>query len=106
MKITEKVVVEKELHVASCIKCGHDDILISDNNYSSFNSGGGKCKKCGHEVTSGVGCMPTMSELVSIWNSSNDVNKLIKAQENIVNKAEKEITRLQEIKIQREKIVA
>lgn len=105
MKITENVVVTKELNVASCIKCGHDDILISDNNYSSFNTGGGKCKKCGHEVTSSVGCMPTMSELVNIWNSGNDIDKLIKTQETIVAKAQKEIQQLQELKIKREKVV-
>lgn len=106
MKITEKVVVTKTLDVADCIKCGHDDILISDNNYSSFNTGGGKCKKCGHEVTSGVSCTPTMSELVHIWNSGNDIDKLIKNQETIVAKAQKEIQQLQELKIKREKVVA
>lgn len=105
MKITEKVVVTKELDVENCVKCGHDDIVISDDNYSSFNTGGGKCKKCGHKVYSGVGCMPTMSELVNIWNSGNDVDKLIKAQESIINAAQKEINKLQDIKLKRVSVV-
>lgn len=104
MKITENVVVTKTLEVADCLKCGHDDILISDNNYSSFNTGGGKCKKCGHEVTSGVGCSPTTSELVSIWNSGNDIDKLIKKQEDIVIQAQKEIKKLQTLKLDRQSV--
>lgn len=106
MKITEKVVVTKELDVANCVKCGHDHIIISDDNYSSFNTGGGKCKKCGHKVYSGVGCVPTMSELVNIWNGGNDIDKLIEHQKSIVDTAEKEIAKLQQIKEQRQKVVA
>lgn len=101
MKVTENVVVKKELNVAPCFKCGHDDIVISDNNYSSFNTGGGKCKNCGHEASSGVGCLPTMSELVSIWNQANDIEILIKTQEVIIENAQKEIKQLKELKKKR-----
>src|SRR3546814_8346214 len=51
MQIKETVVVERELHVAPCIECGHEDIHLSDSNYSSFNVGGGKCKNCNHQST-------------------------------------------------------
>lgn len=101
MKVTENVVVQKELDVVPCLKCGHDDILISDSNYSSFNTGGGKCKKCGHEVSSGVGCLPTMSELVSIWNQDNDIDLLIKKQEVILETAQNEIKQLKALKKKR-----
>lgn len=101
MKITEQVMVTKELDVVPCLACGKDNIVISDNNYSSFNTGGGKCKDCGHEVNAGVGCLPTMSELVNIWNKGNDVSILIKNQEKIINEAKKEITRLDQLQLQR-----
>lgn len=103
MKVTENVVVKKEIEVVACIECGHDNILISDNNYSSFNTGGGKCKNCGHEVSSGVGCNPTMSQLVSIWNEGNDIDLLIKKQEVVISTAQKEIDKLKNLKIQRTK---
>lgn len=101
MKITEQVMVTKELDVVPCLACGKDNIVISDNNYSSFNTGGGKCKDCGNEVNAGVGCLPTMSELVNIWNKGNDVSILIKNQEKIINEAKKEITRLDQLQLQR-----
>lgn len=101
MKITEQVMVTKELHVVDCIACGKDNILISDNNYSSFNTGGGKCKDCGHEVNAGVGCMPTITELVNIWNKGNDFEVLIKNQEKIIAQAKQEITRLDQLQIKR-----
>ena len=74
----EEVVSKKKVHVASCMKCGSTDILLSDCGYSSFNYGGGKCKKCGHEVSTQVGsCFPTVSDLAKIWNAENDKHFLI-----------------------------
>lgn len=101
MKITEEVVIKKELAVAPCIKCGGDNILVSDSNYSSFNTGGGKCKDCGHEVNSGVGCFPKISELVNIWNYGNDIELLIEKEEKIISKAKEEISRLKSLKKKR-----
>jgi hypothetical protein len=79
MKIKETV--EREIAVAACFECGGSDISISDSNYSSFNTGGGKCKACGHESNAGCGCLPTPGELVAIWNAANDPKLLIAAQE-------------------------
>lgn len=93
MKIKETV--EREVYVAPCLECGSSDILITDSNYSSFNTGGGKCKVCGHTTSAGVGCLPTMRELISIWNSGNDVKQLIAAQKEIIKKAQEEIALLQ-----------
>lgn len=49
--------------MAPCLECGSEDIQLSDNNYSSFNQGGGKCKTCGHTTYAGVGCLPKIDDL-------------------------------------------
>ncbi|MFI5113519.1 MAG: hypothetical protein ACHP7J_00140 [Terriglobales bacterium] len=52
-----------------CRKCGGTDLSIWDCGYSSFNVGGVKCKKCGHEVkVSPCGCDPK-EELIKAWNA-------------------------------------
>ena len=84
MLITETKTVQRELHVAPCLACGHTDIALSDNNYSAFNSGGGTCRRCGHEVTRSVGCLPSLDELAAIWNAGNDIPTLIRAEEAII----------------------
>lgn len=81
MLITETTTVKREIHVAPCLECGHADILLSDCNYSSFNQGGGECKRCGHKNYAGVGCNPTMDQLAAIWNAGNDIPTLIRAEE-------------------------
>lgn len=81
MLIKEQTTVEREIHVAPCLECGSSDIALSDSNYSSFNNGGGRCKKCGHEVTGGVACMPSIDRLAAIWNAANDIPTLIQAEE-------------------------
>ncbi len=87
MLITETTTVKREIHVAPCLECGHTEILLSDCNYSSFNHGGGECKKCGHKTYAGVGCNPTMYELAAIWNSGNDITTLIRAEEAKISEA-------------------
>ncbi|GAB3994688.1 hypothetical protein GCM10028807_32860 [Spirosoma daeguense] len=71
MMMEIEVRTTKKVFVAPCIKCGSDDIMIWDNNDSAFNTGGGTCKKCKHEVTGGVGCLPKKTEMVGIWNAAN-----------------------------------
>lgn len=94
MLITETKTVQREIHVAPCLECGNTDIMLSDCNYSSFNKGGGKCKKCGHEVSASVGTFPTMDELAAIWNASNDIPTLIRAEEAKIAEAEARIAAL------------
>lgn len=81
MQITETKTVTREVHVAPCLKCGSTDIVLTDSNYSSCNTGGGLCKKCGHTSFSGVGCLPSMDQLASNWNAENDIPTLISAEE-------------------------
>lgn len=95
MQVTETVVVTREIHVAPCLECGHTDILLSDSGYSSFNVGGGKCKKCGNEVSGSVSCIPTMTDLASIWNAENDVAKLIAAERAKIEDAQQRIIELE-----------
>lgn len=95
MLITETTTTQREIHVAPCLECGHADILLSDCNYSSFNQGGGECKKCGHKTYAGVGCNPTMDQLATIWNASNDIPTLIRAEEAKITEAEQRIAALE-----------
>lgn len=94
MLIKENTVVEREIHVAPCLECGHTDIELSDSNYSSFNRGGGKCNKCGHSVTGGVSCMPKVDDLAAIWNAGNDIHTLIDAEEAKITLATEQIADL------------
>lgn len=75
MKIT--VNTTKEIEVEPCIKCGSDDIQIYDGGESAFNYAVGKCKKCKHEITWDVGCLPSMEELVKHWNKFNNIDVAI-----------------------------
>jgi hypothetical protein len=59
------------MDVRPCIKCGSTNVLIYDNNYSSFNCGGGKCQACGFKVSKSIGSNPTKAELTEVWNSGN-----------------------------------
>lgn len=94
MQITETKTVVREIYVAPCLKCGSEDILITDSNYSSFNTGGGSCRACKHSVTGGCGCDVNMDTLVKIWNEGNDLEYLIKQQEAIVAVAQEKIATL------------
>jgi len=94
MQVTETITVKRKIHVAPCLKCGHTDIVLSDSNYSSFNVGGGQCKKCSHETTGSVGCSPTLKELAAIWNAGNDIPTLIKVEEATIAAAQKRIEEL------------
>lgn len=82
MLIKENTTIERDVYVAPCLECGCSDIQLSDNNYSSFNQGGGKCKACGHTTYAGVGCLPKMDDLIAIWNAGNDIKQLIEKEQN------------------------
>lgn len=94
MLVTETITVKREIHVAPCLECGHTDILLSDSGYSSFNVGGGECKRCHHKTTASVGCDPKMTELAAIWNAGNDIPTLIKVEEAKITQAQKRIAEL------------
>lgn len=98
MRITENKTVQREIHVAPCLECGHTEIRLTDSGYSSFNQGGGDCPKCGHVTHAGVGCLPTMDELAAIWNAGNDIPTLIKAEEAKIAQAQ---ARIDELKAKR-----
>ncbi len=59
------------MFVAPCIKCGSEDIAIGDQNYSSFNFGGGTCKKCGHDVSKPCSIFPSKEIMIKVWNNAN-----------------------------------
>lgn len=75
-----KETVERDVYVAPCLKCGSTEIRIDDDNYSSFNQGGGECMTCGHKTYAGVGCLPKIEEMIAIWNAGNDIDTLIKVE--------------------------
>ena len=64
------------IKIKPCKKCGSTEIKLWDCNYSSFNLGGGTCKKCGREVKSEAGCLPSKNDLIKIWNSGQKPTKL------------------------------
>lgn len=97
MEFSEVKRVTRKLYVAPCLKCGHTEILIRDSGYSSFNLGGGACKQCGHEVHASVGCLPTIDELVAIWNKGNDLQVLIDAQQAAIDDATAQIQEFQRL---------
>jgi len=101
MQITETKTVVREIYVAPCLKCGSEDILITDSNYSSFNTGGGTCRACKHSVTGGCGCDVSMDTLVHIWNKGNDIKHLIKEQESVILSAQKTISELEKLRASR-----
>ena len=94
MLVKETKTVEREIHVAPCLECGGVEIDLGDSGYSSFNVGGGKCKKCGHETTGGVGCLPKIDELAAIWNAGNDIPYLIDVEKAKIAKANECIAKL------------
>src|SRR3546814_7577807 len=75
----------------------HEDIHLSDSNYSSFNVGGGKCKNCNHQSTSSVGIFPTSDEMAAIWNAENDINFLIAAEEKKIAVSKARISELKKL---------
>lgn len=94
MLIKEQTVVEREIHLAPCLECGSSDIELIDSNYSSFNIGGGECKKCRHKATGNVSCMPKVDHLAAIWNAGNDIPALIRAEEKKIAEAAERIAAL------------
>ncbi|MFC4236391.1 hypothetical protein ACFOY8_14395 [Thalassospira xianhensis] len=94
MKVTETKKVTREIHVASCIKCGSDDVQITDCGYSSFNMGGGTCKSCKHSVSDSCDISPSKDELARIWNKKNDIKALIAAQQKKIETATSKIEEL------------
>jgi len=57
------------MKIKPCKKCGSKDIKFWDCGYTTFNTGGGKCKDCGFEVKDG--CLPWKIEedtLIKVWN--------------------------------------
>lgn len=93
LKVEEKV--KRSIYVAPCIKCGSDDIQISDYGYNAPNIGGGQCKKCGHDITANCDIFPKADTLVCIWNAQNCKETLIKKKQDQIEKIQSEITELQ-----------
>lgn len=67
--MTRKNCQKKKIHV--CVKCGSEDILIRNCGYSSFNSGSGKCQKCGNEAIASNGSWDNDDWIVRNWNHRN-----------------------------------
>lgn len=59
-----------------CVKCGSDDILITNCGYSSFNAGSGKCNKCGNKVLPRNGPWDNDDWIVSEWNYRNPTKEV------------------------------
>ncbi|MDH0342049.1 hypothetical protein [Chromobacterium haemolyticum] len=94
MKVVETVQVEREIAVAPCLKCGGTDIKIHDYGYWEGNAGGGTCKTCGAETVKPCGPDPKVDGLVAIWNSGNDIQQLVQAEQQKIEQATARISEL------------
>lgn len=80
--------------VRPCIQCGSDEIELWECGYSSFNPGGGRCRKCGREVQEMCSCNPTSYDLAAIWNKQNDIQARLKWLDSQINMLQQERVRL------------
>ena len=96
--------VLETLYFASCLECGSTDINFFDYGYYQGNSCGGECKKCGR--TSRVTCSYTVSkkDMVSAWNTFNEIDFLIAQQVARIDAARLEIKKLQKLNSARKKL--
>jgi nucleoside 2-deoxyribosyltransferase len=94
MQITEVVTQNREVYVAPCLECGSSEIKIHDLGHGTFNSGGGSCLSCKHEVLSNCDWSPSVADLAEIWNSANDITAKIRVQREILENAQSEINGL------------
>jgi hypothetical protein len=95
MIVTETKKTTREIYVAPCVKCGGSDIHLSHNNDSSFNMGGGKCVKCGHEVVVDLSINPVVGQMAAAWNAKNDIATLIRAEKGVIALAQSNILELE-----------
>lgn len=68
-KIKTNQIIEKELDIKKCIKCGKSDIKLWDCGYSSFNVCGIDCKNCDRKIR--VNGDWSEEELINEWNRLN-----------------------------------
>jgi len=61
----------KSKKINVCVKCGSNDIKISNCGYSSFNAGSGKCNKCGNKRIANNGSWSNDDWIIAEWNDSN-----------------------------------
>ena len=62
---------KEKIPINRCIKCGSEDIEISNCGYSSFNCGTGKCNSCGNKVPSTNGSWSNNDWIIREWNDRN-----------------------------------
>ncbi len=63
--------------IEPCFDCGSPDINIWDCGYSSFNIGGGTCKKCGRKISGSVGWNDFKKDSLELWNNANGLVHLL-----------------------------
>jgi DNA-directed RNA polymerase subunit RPC12/RpoP len=61
-----------------CLECGSEEVELFDSGYTTFNVGGGRCKKCKREVSiKTLPWNPSKEDLTQVWNNDNDpINRL------------------------------
>src|SRR5687767_4939051 len=82
-----------EHNVSPCIKCGWDDIQISEyeDNFGFISTA--KCKECKQEVKVNA----SLSGVILKWNEGNNINLVIADREKLIVDAKNEIKGLKKL---------
>lgn len=57
--------------MSPCVICGSFNIKLDHCGYSAFNRFRGECQDCKAVVLADCGCMPTLNDLIRIWDAHN-----------------------------------
>lgn len=79
------------MKILPCPQCKSDDITIYNCGYSSFNPGGGECKKCQFKIDTFVSWNASDNECAKIWNDGVKEARKPKERESAIRKLRKQL---------------
>lgn len=91
--------VPQKITVLPCIKCGSSDVELWESGDNSFNSGGGRCLDCKHEVREMLFADPTNTLLAEVWNKYNNVRTRLSVIEKEIRALQAERDRIKRRKV-------
>lgn len=93
---SEKII---EHNVSCCVKCGNDDINLSEYEDQFGFISTATCKECKKEVT----VQSPIPLVIKRWNSLNDIDLLIANKKSFIEETKLEITQLLKLDKERKK---
>jgi hypothetical protein len=84
--------VKKQIKLSSCLKCNNDDLKVEhyEDTYGDITTV--SCKKCKNSTNKGF----------KVWNEENDIDLLLKKENEQIEKSKNRITELSKLKSERE----